>query len=77
MQYCSPDSHISGSGKGRLKIFLIFSSGGYSAEQNGLCNFGGGNYEGHFCERYFLSTALTALLFGGVEPFVQFKGDAF
>ena len=57
-----------------------------SAEQNHLCNFGRGYYEEQFCEMIlnlgqwfrrcclqdFLSGALAALLFGGVEPFVQF-----
>ena len=57
-----------------------------SAECNHLCNFGKGFYEEQFCgiilnfgqwlSRYclkdFLSGALAALLFGGVEPFMQF-----
>ena len=48
--------------------------------------FGRGHYGEHSCEnilnlnqwfrrcclKYFLSTALAALLFGGAEPFVQF-----
>ena len=52
-----------------------------------LCNFGTGYQEEQFCEiifnlerwfrgrchlKDFLSRALAALLFGGVEPFVQF-----
>ena len=56
-------------------------------EQNHLCNFDRRNYEEHFCEiilnldqwfrmryhlDYNLSTALVAILFGGVEPFRQF-----
>ena len=57
-----------------------------SVEQNHLCNFGRGYYEEQFCEiilnldqwfrrchlKDFLSGALAALLFGGVEPFMQF-----
>ena len=58
-----------------------------SVEWNQLCNFGRGCYEEQFCEiilnlgqrfrrrcrlKDFLSGALAALLFGGVEPFVQF-----
>ena len=59
-----------------------------SAERNHLCNFGRGYPEEQFCEiilnlgqwfrmrcclKDFLSGALAALLFGGVEPFMQFK----
>ena len=62
------------------------------AEWNHLCNFGRGHYEEHFCEiilnleqwfgrrcclKYFSSTAMGALLFGGVDPFVQFWYKAF
>ena len=56
-----------------------------SGEQNHLCNFGRGHYEEQFCEiilnlgqwfrcrlKDFLSGALAALLFSGVEPFMQF-----
>ena len=58
-----------------------------SAERNYLCNFGRGYYEEQFCEiilnldqwfrnrcrlKDFLSEALTTLLFGGVDPFMQF-----
>ena len=57
-----------------------------SAEWNHLCNFGRGYYKEHFCEiilnlgqwfmrcclEDFLSGALAALLFGGVELFMQF-----
>ena len=52
-----------------------------SAEGNHLCQFGRGYLEEHFefgsvIRRYllkdFLSGALVALLFGGVEPFMQF-----
>ena len=58
-----------------------------SAEQNYLCYFGRGCYEEQFCGiilnfgqwfrrrcclKDFLSGALVALLFDGVEPFVQF-----
>ena len=56
------------------------------SEWNHLCNFGKGHYEEHFCEiilnlgqwfrrcrlKDFLSEALAALLFTGVEPFMQF-----
>ena len=52
-----------------------------------MCNFGKGCYEEQFCEiifsfgqrfrrchlKDFLPGALVALLFGGVEPFVQFQ----
>ena len=59
-----------------------------SAERNHLCNFGRGYPEEQFCEiilnlgqwfrmrcclKDLLSGALAALLFGGVEPFMQFK----
>ena len=51
-----------------------------------MCNFGRGFYEEQFCEiifnlgqwnrrcrfKDFLSGALAALLFSGVEPFMQF-----
>ena len=57
-----------------------------SVEHNHLCNFGRGYYEDQFCEiilnlgqwfrrcylKDFLSGALAAFLFSGVEPFVQF-----
>ena len=57
-----------------------------SAEQNHLCNFGKGHYEELFCEiilnkelwfrrrclKYFLSTALAALLFAQALPFWHF-----
>ena len=58
-----------------------------SVECNHLCNFGRGFYEEQFCKiilnlgqwfrsrcclKDFLSGALTALLFGGAEPFMQF-----
>ena len=58
-----------------------------SAERNHFCNFGRGYHEEQFCEiilnldqwfrrrcvlKIFLSGALTALLFSGAEPFVQF-----
>ena len=58
-----------------------------SAEQNHLCYFGSGYHvEEQFCEinlnvdlrfrrcplKDFLSGALAALVFGGVEPFMQF-----
>ena len=57
-----------------------------SAEHNYLCNFGREYPEEQFCEiilnlggwfrrcclKDFLSGALTALLFGGAEPFIQF-----
>ena len=58
-----------------------------SAERNNLCNFGRGYHDEQFCEfilnfdlsfrrrcplKDFLSGALAALLFGGVEPFMQF-----
>ena len=57
-----------------------------SAERNHLCNFSRGYYEKKFCEiilnlgqwfrrcclNDFLSGGLGALLFGGVEPFMQF-----
>ena len=56
-----------------------------SAEQNHLCNFGRGYQEEQLCEiilnldqwfrcqlKDYLSGALAALLFGGVEPFMQF-----
>ena len=57
-----------------------------SEEKNHLCNFGSGCYTVQFCEiililgqcfrrcrlKYFLYGALVALLFSGVEPFVQF-----
>ena len=56
-----------------------------SVERNHLCNFGTGHYEEQFCElisnlgqwfrchlKDFLSGALAALLFRGVEPFMQF-----
>ena len=58
-----------------------------SVERNHLCNFGRGYPEEQFCEiilnlgqclswrcllKDFLSEALGALLFGGVEPFMQF-----
>ena len=56
------------------------------AEQNHLGNFGRGHYEEHFyenilnsdkwlsrCLKYFLSRALAAILFGGAEPFGQFR----
>ena len=57
------------------------------AEQNHLCNFCRRHHQEHYCViilsleqwfrrqcrlRYFLSTALVALWFVGVEPFVQF-----
>ena len=58
-----------------------------SAERNHLCKFGRGYAEEQFCEiilnfgqwfwrrcrlKDFLSGALAALLFDGVEPFMQF-----
>ena len=58
-----------------------------SAECNHLCYFGRGYFEEQFCEiilnlglwlrsrcclKDFLSGALTALLFGGAEPSMQF-----
>ena len=58
-----------------------------SAERNHLCNIGQGHYQEHFCEvvlnldqwfsrrchfKIFLSRALVAILFGGVESFVQY-----
>ena len=57
-----------------------------SVEPDHLCNFGRGYHEEQFCEiilnlgqwfkrcglKDFLSRALAALLFGGVEPFMQF-----
>ena len=58
-----------------------------SAEHNHLCNFGRGYYEEQFCEiilnmgqwfrrrsclKYFLSGSPAAILFGGVEPIMQF-----
>ena len=57
-----------------------------SAEQNHLCNFGTRGNEERFCEiilnfdrwfrrcclKDFLSRAMAALLFGELEPFVQF-----
>ena len=58
-----------------------------SAEWNHLCNLGRGDYEEQFCEiilnlgqwfrrrcclKDFLSGALPALLFRGVEAFMQF-----
>ena len=52
------------------------------AEQNHLCNFGRSHHEQQFCEiilnlyqwfrRCLYSRCLEALLFCGVEPFVQF-----
>ena len=65
-----------------LELCLLFCS----AEPNHLCNFGRGHYEEQFCEiilnlgqvfrrcrfKDFLSGALAALLFSGVEPFMQF-----
>ena len=56
-----------------------------STEGNHLCNFGRGYCEQQFCEiilnlgewfrrclfKDFLSGALAALLFGGVEPYMQ------
>ena len=69
-----------------LKYFLSWLWPPFcSAERNHLCNFGRGE---QFCEiilnldqwfrrrchlKDFLSGALAALLFGGVEPFVQFE----
>ena len=57
-----------------------------SAKSNQLCNFGRGYPEEQFCVFFnlsklfrrcrlndFLSGALVALLFGGVEPFMQFS----
>ena len=56
-----------------------------SVERNHLCNFGRGYYEKQFGEiilnsgqwfrcrlKDFLPGALAAILFGGVEPFMQF-----
>ena len=56
-----------------------------SVERNHLCNFGRGYYENQFgeiilnsgqwfrcCLKDFLPGALAAILFGGVEPFMQF-----
>ena len=58
-----------------------------SVERNHLCNFSRGYYEDKFCEislnsglkfrrrcslKDFSSGALGALLFSGVEPFMQF-----
>ena len=54
--------------------------------RNHMCNFGRGDYEEQVCEiilnfgqwfrrcclKDFLSGALVALLFSGVEPFMQF-----
>ena len=61
-----------------------------SVECNQLCNFGRGYYEEQFCEinlnlgqwfrrcqlKHFLSGALVALLFSGMEPFMQFRKRA-
>ena len=58
----------------------------FSAKRNHLCSFGRGYYEEQFCEfisnlgqwfrkcrlKDFLSGALAALMFSGVEPFMQF-----
>ena len=67
-----------------VKKFLIWSSG---SSPNHLCNLCKGHYEKQFCEfisylgqwfrrrccyKDFLSEALVALLFSGVEPFMQF-----
>ena len=55
-----------------------------SAKQNNLCNFGRGHHEEHFCYFFkcgpvvqmlfknFLSRALAALMFSGLEQFMQF-----
>ena len=58
-----------------------------SAKQNHLRNFGRGHHGDYFCEiifnfdqlfrrrchfKDFLSIALTALMFSGLEPFMQF-----
>ena len=57
-----------------------------SAEQNHLCNFGQGHHGEHFFKiifsldqwfrrchfKDFLSIALAALMFSGLEPFMQF-----
>ena len=58
-----------------------------SVEQNGLCEFGRGNYEEHFCQillnlswwlsrcwlpvQIFLFLELAAFFFSGVEMFVK------
>ena len=70
-----------------FNVFQMWSPGSpLSAEWNHLCYFGRGFYEEHFCEinlnlgqwfkrcclEDFLSGTLAALLFGGVEPFMQF-----